>query len=60
MRETAVDLSKLVKSLVQEKEAIYNTKDANFVEALKILASLTISLVDKSSKMESIEGAALL
>jgi hypothetical protein len=51
MTRIAGEMSKLVQSLVQEKNAIYITKDANQVEALKIMACLAMSLVDKSSKM---------
>ncbi len=60
MKHIADDMSKLVKSLIQEKDAIYNTKDANYVEALKIMASLALSLMEKSSQMQTVEGAALI
>ena len=51
MKDIADDMSRLVKSLTQEKNAIYITKDANMVEALKIMASLALSLMEKSSQM---------
>ena len=42
MTRIAGEMSQLVQSLVQEKNAIYITKDANQIEALRVMAYLAV------------------